>query len=324
MKKFLKRFTLILIIALAILTIIFRKKILLCYGIADKYISLKNEIQSTKELDIEAISTSMDYQDILYKNTNGVPLTLDIYSPLKQIYKSSPVILYVHGGSWAYGDKGIPEELMPVLDTFREQGYTIISTSYELMKNNENFEKQIADVKDTIRWIYKNKDIYNFDANEIGVMGVSSGAHLSLMAAYSGSNEFTDDIELSQYPSKIKYLIDFSGPTDLSILNTNDLNYDLSNIFSSISDTRKVTEKYNPINYVNSDIPNTLIIHSKSDDIVPYESSEKLYQKCKEINANVNLITLESSSHDLSDISSNDILSASKGLLKFIIFNSPF
>lgn len=323
MKKFFKIFTLTIIIALSILLIIFHQKILLCYGIAEKYISLKNNIQSTKELDIETISTSMDYRDIVYKNTNNVPLTLDIYGPLKQVYKSSPVILYVHGGSWAYGDKSIPEELMPVLDTFREQGYTIISTSYELMRDNENFEKQIADVKDTIRWIYKNKDTYNFDTNEIGILGVSSGAHLSLMAAYSDSDEFIDDIDLSKYPSKIKYLIDFSGPTDLSILNTNDLNYDLSNIFSSISDRSKIIEEYNPINYVNSSIPNTLIIHSKSDDIVPYESSEKLYEKCKSVDANAHLITLELSSHNLSDISSNDILSISKGLLKFIILNSP-
>lgn len=324
MKKFLKGFSLIILIIVAILIIIFHKKILLCYGIAEKYLSLKNDIQSTEKLDIDSISTSMDYKDIIYKNTNNVPLTLDIYSPLKKVYKSSPVIVYVHGGSWAYGDKSIPNALTPVLDTFREEGYTIISTSYELMVNNENFEKQISDVKDTVRWIYKNKDVYNLNTNEIGIMGVSSGAHLSLMAAYSDSDEFKDDIGLSKYPSKVKYLVDFFGPTDLSILNTNDLNYDLSNIFQSIPDPNEISEKYNPINYVNSNIPNTLIIHSKSDNVVPYESSEKLYEKCKEVHANVNLITLDLSSHDLSDISNNDILSISKGLLKFIIVNSPF
>ena len=189
----------------------------------------------------------MNYKDVVYKNTNGVSLTLDIYGPIKQVYKSSPVLLYVHGGSFAYGDKSIPNALSPVLDTFREQGYTIISTSYELMKDKENFNKQISDVKDTIRWIYKNKSVYNFDTNEIGVIGVSSGAHLSLMAGYSNEAEFTDDAELSKYPSKIKYLIDFAGPTDLSLLNTKGLNYDLSRIFSSIKNKDNVIEKYNPI-----------------------------------------------------------------------------
>jgi len=323
MKKFFKMFFSILFIAIIILTLVFHKRIMLCYGIIEKYISLKNHIWTTQELDIETSSNSMNYSDIVYKNTNGTSLTLDVYGPTKQVYKSSPVLLYVHGGSFAYGDKSIPNALSPVLDTFREQGYTIISTSYELMKDKENFNKQISDVKDTIRWIYKNKSIYNFDTNEIGVIGVSSGAHLSLMASYSNQGEFTDNSELSKYPSKVKYLIDFAGPTDLSLLNTRGLNYDLSKIFLSITDKDYTIQKYNPINYVNSTIPSTLIIHSNLDAIVPYESSKELYDKCIESNAKANLITLNSTAHDLSTISNDDIISISEGLSKFVIFNSP-
>jgi acetyl esterase/lipase len=313
----------ILFIAIILLTIIFYKRILLCYDIAEKYISLKNHTWTIQELGIETSSNSMNYSDVVYKNTNETSLTLDIYGPLKQVYKSSPVLLYVHGGSWAYGDKSIPDALSPILNTFREQGYTIISTSYELMKDKEIFNKQISDVKDTIRWIYKNKSVYNFDTNEIGVIGVSSGAHLSLMAGYSNEGEFADDAELSKYPSKVKYLIDFAGPTDLTLLNTRGLNYDLSKIYLSITDKESTLQKYNPIDYVNSTIPNTLIIHSNLDSIVPYESSQKLYDKCIEKNAKATLITLNSTAHDLSSISNDDIISISEGLLKFVIFNSP-
>lgn len=266
---------------------------------------------------------NIDYKDIIYKNTNDVPLKLDIYSPLKNIYKKSPVILYVHGGSWVYGDKSLPTVLTPVFDTFREQGYTIISTSYELMRNKENFAKQVSDIKDTIRWIYKNAPQYNFDIDEIGLLGISSGAHLSLMAAYSQPDDFVDSKELNGYPSKVKYLIDFAGPTDLSILNTKNLNFDLSKVFSSITNKDKLIQNFNPINYVTSNIPDTLIIHSKSDNLVPFESSENLAKKCKEVNAKSKLIALNSSSHDLSGISSDDIINISKGLLFFVISNSP-
>ncbi|WP_297421573.1 alpha/beta hydrolase [Clostridium sp.] len=323
MKKFFKMFFLILFIAIVILTVVFRKRIMLSYRIAEKYISLKSHAWTTQELDVEKSSSSMNYKDVLYKNTNGVPLTLDIYGPKNKVYKSSPVILYVHGGSWVYGDKSIPEALSPILDTFRDQGYTIISTSYELMRSKENFNKQISDVKDTIRWIYKNESTYNFDTNEIGVLGVSSGAHLALMASYSNENEFTDDLALSKYSSKVKYLIDFAGPTDLNLLNTTNLNYDLTKVFASISNKEDVIKKYNPINYVKKSNPNTLIIHSYSDDVVPYESSKKLYNKCIEIGAKADLITLNSTAHDLSSISNIDVTSLSEGLLKFVIFNSP-
>ena len=72
-----------------------------------------------------------------------------------------------------------------------------------------------------------------------------------------------------------------------------------------------------------SDIPETLIIHSKSDSIVPFKSSEELAQKCEEVNAHSKFIALNSSSHDLSEISPNDIINISKGLLFFVIANSP-
>ncbi|MBV7275995.1 alpha/beta hydrolase [Clostridium sp. PL3] len=323
MKKFLKRTLIVLVASLIIFIAIFHKRIILTYRLVNKYISLESSNMTSQKIDGLKMSKSMNYKDIIYKNTNGVPLTLDIYSSLKKDGNPSPVILYVHGGSWVYGDKSIPDALSPVLNTFREEGYTIICTSYELKRDKANFNKQVADVKDTIRWIYKNKSNYNLDPNEIGVIGVSSGAHLSLLASYSGNDEFTDDKVLSKYPSKPKYLIDFAGPTDLSLLNTSNLNYDLTRIFNSIKDKNTVIKKFNPINYVSKSIPNTLIIHSNLDPMVPYKSSKELYDKCIEEHSNVELITLKSSVHDLSSISNDDIISMSKGLLKFIILNSP-
>ena len=91
----------------------------------------------------------------------------------------------------------------------------------------------------------------------------------------------------------------------------------------SISDKSKIIQEFNPINYVDSNIPETLIIHSKADTIVPFEGSEILSEKCNEQKAKSKLIALNSSSHDLSDICSDDILNISKGLLFFVISNSP-
>ena len=323
MKRFVKYISILLLIAIISGGVIYNKRISLCYGIFQKYLSIKDDMSNNTVTNSNDIVYSMDYQDIVYKNTGGVPLTLDIYGPSKVIYKYSPVILYVHGGSWVYGDKTIPQSLTPILDTFRDQGYTIISTSYELMKNKEGFYKQVCDVKDTIRWIYENKETYNLNTDEIGLIGMSSGAHLSLMAAYSDNDKFQDDKALAEYPSKVKYIIDCFGPTDLSILNTNNLNFDLNNVFTSIKDKDALVNEFNPINYVDSNIPPTLIIHSQSDTVVPYQSAEMLYDKCVEVNADAKLISLSLSSHDLSEVSPADVTAVSKGLLEFIILNSP-
>lgn len=327
MKRFLKvlgSIFLVLIILLGIFIFSIRDKISLTVNILKKYSEFVEDNNALKEnIDLTNLESDKDYNEIEYKNTNGVPLTLDLFDAKKDIKNGSPVILYVHGGSWVYGNKEIPKAISPLLNAFREEGFVIISTSYELMRGEENFNKQVSDIKDTIRWIYKNKEEYNFNTNKIGIIGASSGAHLSLMAAYSNEDDFIDDEELKDYPSKVKFLIDCFGPTDLSTLGMSDLNSDLQQIINSVGDKKEeVLNKYSPINYVDKNEPNTLIVHSRKDSIVPYENAEIIYEKLNEEKNKVGIITLEGASHDFSEFDMDEIISVGTKLLKFIIQNT--
>lgn len=323
MKKFFKFFFLFLIIAFISTAFIFRNRIALYLNLGEKYINLKNNPEQLTNNNNLQPNNSMDYKDIVYKGSGNSTLTLDIYGAKKKLSKGSPVILYVHGGSWAYGDKSIPNSLSPILDSFREEGYTIVSTSYELMRNTVNFEKQVSDIKDTIRWLNKNKEQYNLDTDNIGIISTSAGAHLSLMASYSNSSDFKGDEDLYNYPSNVKYIIDFFGPTDLSTLNFEKASWDLQNALrGSKNQINSLINKFSPINYVKGDLPSTLIIHGKKDELVPYENATELYERCKENKTDVKLVTLENSGHDLNNISKEDVLKVSYELLNFISKNS--
>ena len=315
-----------IIIGIGIYIFSIRERLVLYKNIGEKYIQIaKDPSVINSNEDLNAIE-SMDYKDLEYKNINGVSQTLDIYGPKKEIKGGSPVILYVHGGSWVYGDKSIPDVISPVLDAFREQGFTIISTSYELMRGEEIFEKQISDVKDTIRWIHKNKDVYGFNTKEIGVIGTSSGAHLALMATYTDDNEFIGDSELASSSSKVKYVVDFFGPTDLNTLDLSDAGWDIKQVLKSTevkSETKEIMNIYSPINYVDKDMPKTLIIHSKADKVVPYDNSIILYNKLKDTGNKVEMLTLETSNHDLSGLNSEEGLKVAIKMLRFIVKNSP-
>jgi triacylglycerol lipase len=324
MKKFFKYFLIFSIIFILGFLILFKGKIILYVNIAKKYYQLKdNTVPASTTLNTEPMK-DIDFKDVIYKNTNGTPLTLDIYQSKKKLQKGSPVILYVHGGSWVYGDKSIPSTISPLLNTLREEGYTIISTSYELLRKDMNFKKQVSDVKDTLRWINKNKDIYGFNTDEIGLLGLSSGAQLSLLAAYTGDDEFKDDPKLSNYSSKVKYVIDFFGPTDLNTLDMSETTFDIDKIIKTTKNKDEILTKYSPINFVKGSLPKTLIIHSLADKIVPYKNATALYEKCKDNGTDVKLITLNNSGHDFSGITENDIVTLAKGLLQFIVWNSPF
>ncbi|GAB6170193.1 alpha/beta hydrolase [Clostridium carnis] len=329
MKKFLKwTGIVILLIIFALIAFLFieRGKISLYLNLAEKYKVITSAEYNKEDLvSIESLN-SMDYKDVEYKNDNGVSLTLDIYGPKKKLKGGSPVILYVHGGSWVYGDKSIPTTISPLLDAFREEGFTIISTSYELMRGNEIFDKQITDIKDTIRWIHKNKDLYGFNENEIGVIGASSGAHLALMASYTDDNEFLGNNELRGYQSTVKYIVDFFGPTDLKTLDLSNVEWDLEQIINSVESNNtkdEIFKKYSPINYIKEDLPKTLIVHSKMDNVVPYENSLKLFNELNNSKNKVEILTLESSNHDFSEINTKEIIPVVIKMLSFIVKNSP-
>ncbi len=75
------------------------------------------------------------------------------------------------------------------------------------------------------------------------------------------------------------------------------------------------------MNYVDKNEPNTLIVHSKQDNTVPYENAEILYDELKEKGNKAELITLEGASHDFSQINIDEIVSVGIKMLEFIAKN---
>ena len=300
MRKFTKYFTSILLIIMLIIVISFKIKSSICFDLVKEY--SKNKILSS-HYDLTA-----DFYNIPYKDIESNPMYLDIYKSKYKPSEPSPVIIYVHGGAWTSGSKKIPNVMIPFLNVLRKNGFSIVSISYELMDDNINFNKQICDVKDAIRWVNKNKDIYNFNCNNIGLVGFSAGAHLSLMASYSDENEFIDDYELSSYSSNVNYVIDLFGPTDLSTLNPINDYYDFSTVVSNLGETENIIYEYSPINHLKENLPSTLIVHSKSDKLVPYNSNSlSLFECSSKLNNDIKLVTLDNMEHSLKDISANDI-----------------
>lgn len=261
--------------------------------------------------------TDITYKDITYKTRNGVNLKLDIYGS-NNTTTPSPVILYVFGNGWTDGDKVIPSGIKPIINLLQEEGYTIISTSYELIEDDIILDKQISDIKDTIRWIYKNGNTYNLDTTNIGIIAPSAGAQLSMVAAFSDENEFIDDLSLSSYPSKVKYIIDLFGPTTLSDINLSKGPIEITEKLTN-SNLEKLSSLYSPINYIDYNLPDTLIIHSLNDDIVPYSTSMEFYNKALEYDNDFKFYTLNNCTHYLENLSEDEALSLYMTILNYII-----
>lgn len=99
--------------------------------------------------------------------------TLDVYT--RGTATDRPVIIYIHGGGWAFGDKsdvhGKPE-------FFTRSGFAFVSMNYRLRWDYKVYD-QLTDVVAVIRWVQRNAAEYGLDGSRIVLMGHAAGGHLA-------------------------------------------------------------------------------------------------------------------------------------------------
>jgi acetyl esterase/lipase len=98
--------------------------------------------------------------------------TLDLYS--KDNLEKRAVIIYVHGGGWAFGDK---KDVHDKPAFFVSHNTAFISMNYRLRWEHTVYD-QISDLVSVIKWVSTHADQYGLDPNRIILMGHASGAHL--------------------------------------------------------------------------------------------------------------------------------------------------
>lgn len=116
--------------------------------------------------------------------------TLDIYWQAGQ--KKQPVIIYLHGGGWAFGDKS---EINNKSDYFVPNGFAFVSMNYRLRWDYQLFD-QLQDVVNGIAFVKKNAKKYGLDTTRIVLMGHEAGAHLASLIATDGRYLKAQDMSL--------------------------------------------------------------------------------------------------------------------------------
>ena len=237
--------------------------------------------------------------EILYNKEYKPGQYLDVYRPTKQVYKRSPVILFIHGGGWVIGFKESinNNRVNGAVNALRDKGYTVISADYTLAKKGESpFPSCILDIADALAWTRDHADTFHLDMENLGLMGESAGAHIAMMVAFPESTDFG----LPNNLPKINFLIDIYGPSDLNGIYQSELARSLDQMTNKLPDAMKSTfeisqyifgfdpttdslkartilDTYSPMNYIHPGIPPVLIIHGKKDQVVPISQSIELH-----------------------------------------------
>lgn len=113
---------------------------------------------------------------------NYGPNSLDWY-PARTKSANTPVLIYVHGGAWALGNRG---QVGSKPEHFTQNGYNFVSVSYTLFPA-ANAQTQALQVASAINWVHANAKALNADPERIALMGHSAGCHLSSLATLTGA-----------------------------------------------------------------------------------------------------------------------------------------
>jgi len=137
-------------------------------------------IQKASAYDFGCNGINPDHQDVTYKTANGLELKLDLYLPQNSDSLTHPLVIWIHGGGWGWGDKAsVDLSLVPCFIT--NEGFVLASINYRLSTQPQftSYKDTIADVKDAVRWLRSNASTYGINPNKIGSWGGSAGGHLS-------------------------------------------------------------------------------------------------------------------------------------------------
>jgi acetyl esterase/lipase len=216
--------------------------------------------------------------NIPYNNDTLKKHLLDIYLPANAKGKS-PLVIFVHGGGWIGNDKfGDMGYMTETINTMLDKGFAIASIDYRFAQNAV-FPGILQDCNKAASFLYDNANKYNFDKNRFALMGFSAGGHLASLMGTSQNNKVENLYFPKSYrPFKYKAVVDFYGPTDLTIFpGAEDPKSPESILIGATAvDRPDLAKAASPLTYIDKNDPPFLIFHGEKDNLVSNRHSKLL------------------------------------------------
>jgi acetyl esterase/lipase len=218
--------------------------------------------------------------NIAYATRSTGDLHLDLYLPATPA--PHPLVIWIHGGGWKYGDKA----WMFYLRKLTQQGFAIASVQYRL-SGTAKYPAAIDDCRDALHWLERNGSQYGLDTNHLFLSGASAGGQLSALIALEAGRP------------EVKAVCVLYPATNLTGFANNDAPHGYLPDFlgGSVNSKRADAIEGSPVNHVTPKAPPFLIFHGDADTLVPVAQSEELNEKLHAAGVESHLIVLHGKGH---------------------------
>jgi acetyl esterase/lipase len=213
--------------------------------------------------------------DIPYAGTDHVRQKLDLYLPKQPANGKLPLVVFIHGGGWQNGQKGVGRKwTFPYVES---GDFATASIGYRL-SSDAIWPAQIHDCKAAIRWLRANAGKYGIDPDRIAVLGPSAGGHLVAMLGTSGGVAALEgDLgDFDDTSSRVQCVVDFYGPANMLTRDPTDTapQSRLAALLGGpVQELKERAKEASPQTHVTADDPPFLIVHGTEDPLVEYDQS---------------------------------------------------
>jgi acetyl esterase/lipase len=220
--------------------------------------------------------------NLVFVQHDGTSLAGDLYLP-KGLDKA-PVVIAVHGGGWQAGSRAGYKYWGPFL---ARNGYALFSIDYRLGKTG-TYPGSAYDLKAAIQFVRAGAAELGLDADRIGLIGDSAGAHLAALVALAPDQfaaEYGGDPN-SAVSSNVKAVVGFYGVYDMVAQWQHDQlarpRDQIAEKFLGASpmQNRRVYFDSSPMSYATIDRNRArfLLIHGTADDVVDPATQSQAFQ----------------------------------------------
>lgn len=235
---------------------------------------------------------------------------LDLYYPPNMCRSkdvAAPLVIFIYGGAWGSGDRSI--YCLLARQVAEELSATVICPDYCTYPKG-NVLGMVQDIADCLVWAQESGPKFNFDKDNIVLIGHSAGAHLcaltTLFLIDAREELFIEACKQRDITLAVRGVIGLSGVYDIM----DHYEHEQKRAVEYVSTMHKAMNGVENFSYYSpthllkkfsqdklSRVPPFALLHGTRDIIVPVESSTKLSELLTSLSIKVSLYLLPRVDH---------------------------